>query len=616
MRIIQFLLLPMLIGYQSILLIQGAKVPHHPDSLYLLAGDYLDENKFEQAIQLLYLLEKDPVWVEDLSNLRKTYNNIGFSYYKIQKYDSSVFFYEKSNELAIALQDTTRIIASFNSLAVGYSYMGLYSLSLEKAQSALTLAQFKKDDKMTAQIHNTMALIYFDVGNITEAISNHQTSLAISVSLGNSTMVAYAYHNIARCHQRLGKYDSSLFYNKKALDLKQKLSGDNNSVVTTLNNIGLDFLKLDSLSLAEKYLAESNFIYKELNDQRGLVISYNNLSDLAIRRKQFHTAHAYLDSGALILAQINAKELLADHLELQVALMEKTGRHADALAYHKQLSTLKEKIFQEEKLNVQQVESSYLLREKELERANASQEAELAKAASKRNAQFIVFLLIGLLVAGMVAVVFVRLNRRLKESNRIIQAQKLDLKHSTYNTLMRIQALLRLTTDSMEDAASKEKLQQVEAAIISAASLQQFTYNVENEDEVSLGQFLEELVERLKDAFSSSGHAGISYSVEVQEDSVLPVKTVLNCGLIVGEIVTNAVKYAFEDIPEPKINLSLARSGPHLLLQVGDNGVGIAAEQKGGGIGKGLVFKLAKYIKADLTVQNEGGTQYTIRLKI
>lgn len=585
------------------------------DSLYRYARNLMEDNRFEEAISIYSQLENTPVWMDDLSNARMTFNNLGFSYYKLQKFDSSSHYYAKSNQTAQLLRDTVRMMISYNSLAMAYRNLGLYAKSLENSQLSLDLAEYIKDDSRVSSILNTIGLMYYNLKEWEKAMEYHQKSLAKSVALGDTLMMAYRYNNIAMSHFQLERYDSSLYYNLKAIDLNEKLSADNSSIVANLNNIGLDFLKLDSLSLAEKYLSESNAIYKAINDQQGLLISYNNLAELAMKKNQWLKAESFLDSGQALLQQVQAKELLSDHLELQVVLMEKTGRHAEALAFHKQLSTLKEEIFQEEKLNVQQVESSYLLREKELERANAAQEAELAKAASKRNAQFIVFLVMGLLVAGAVAVVFVRLNRRLRESNRIIQAQKLDLKHSTYNTLMRIQALLRLTTDSMGDAASKEKLQQVEAAIISAASLQQFTYNVENEDEVSLGQFLEELVERLKEAFSGSGQPGISYSVEVREDSILPVKTVLNCGLMVGEIVTNAVKYAFLGVPEPKIDINLARSGPHLLLQVGDNGVGMATGQQGNGIGTGLVFKLAKYIKADLTVRNEEGTRYTIRLK-
>jgi two-component sensor histidine kinase len=612
MRVFHFLILPILIGYQNLLPIQRDKASHL-DSVYSLAGDYLNDHKFEQAIKLLYLLEKEPAWIGDLSNLRKTYNNLGFSYYKIQKYDSSLFFYVKSNELAIALQDTTRIIASFNSLAMGYSHMGLYGLSLEKSQSALELAQLNRDDGMTAHIQNTMALTYYDVGDITGALTHHRMSLATSKSLGDSIMMAYGYHNIARCHQQLGEYDSSLFYNRKALDLKEKLSLENSAIVTTINNIGLDFLKLDSLSLAEKYLARSHSIYRAVGDQRGLALSYNNLSDLAIRRKQFQTARAYLDSGALILDQIGVKELQADHLALQVTLMENIGQTAEALAYYKELAALKEEIFQQEKLNVQEAESNYLLRGKELERANAAQEAAFVKATNQRYLQLIAILAFSVIATGGLIYFLLRFNRILKVKNNIIRSQKEDLKHRTFNVLMRVQSLIRMASENLTDENSKQVLANSEAAILSAAALQQHLSHDGENSQIMLGHYLEDLVGRLEEVFHLTGHP-ISYKVDIREESSLPTNTVLNVGIIVAELVTNASKHAFtKEIVQPEITVRLEKKGANLHVSVQDNGVGLPLVEKQG-IGTGLVKRLAGYIKAELSVQSETGTFYTLKL--
>lgn len=615
-RLFPFLLFVFVVFFSNSLFSQIKDNLNHPDSLYDHARNLMEENRFEEAIAQYSKLANTTTWMKDLSNARKTYNNLGFSYYKLQKYDSSGYYYVKSNHMAILLQDTTRTIISYNSIAMAYRNLGLYAKSLENSHLALDLAELIGDEGSMADIYNTMALMYSNLGEYDKAITHTKKSLAKSTSLGDSVGMAYSLNNIGISYQKLGQFDSSLNYNFNALRLKHLLSTDPHSYVANLTNIGIDYLKLDSLVLAEQYLNEAHQIYRVKDDKRGLAISFNNLSELAIKKNQWSKAQSFLDSGQVLLQQVRLKELLTKHLELQVTLMEKTGRFAEALVYQKELSTLKEEIFQTEKLNVQKVESSYLVREKELERENATKEAALAKEEASRNAQLMVFLLAGLVIAVLVAILFVRLNQQLKDSNLIIQTQKLDLKHSTYNTLMRIQALLRITSGSMSDKHSKEKLMQAEAAIISAASLQQFTYGIENEGEVALGKFLEELVTRLKETFNISENPQISYQVEIIDDVILPMPIVLNCGLIVSEIVSNAIKYAFSpDSGNPYINVKLSKSGQNILLQVGDNGIGFSKDGKDKGIGTRMISRLARFIKAELSVLNENGTTYLLKLK-
>lgn len=240
---------------------------------------------------------------------------------------------------------------------------------------------------------------------------------------------------------------------------------------------------------------------------------------------------------------------------------------------------MQEEIFQSDQLDVQWVEPAYALCEKDLEAQNLAQEIALAKAALRTNAQLMLFLPAGIVAASLFAFFFIRLNRKLAESYQLIQLQKLDLKHATYNTLNRIQSMLRVTSYGMPDTATREKLYQMESAIRSAASLQQFTYGIEHKDEGSLGQFTKERVGRLKEAFSSSAHTDISYLVEIRDDAVLQATTLLNCIMMAGLKVKKAVKYVFLHQPEPKISVCLSVLGSYLLPQVGDNGIGMRAER-------------------------------------
>jgi two-component sensor histidine kinase len=572
----------------------------------------MDSERYEEAIDVLTVLKSTADWMGNPSNARRTVNNLGYCYFLLQNYPESALNYEDAILLAEELQDTTKWVTSQMSLAMAYREMGLYAKSILVNQEALRLSKIRKDWENQSSILNAIGITYQNLGEWDKAIDLHREALGLVAAHADSLMVSYLMTNLAISHEANGMIDSSLYYNRQSLEIKKLLQLDQTS---NLNNIGEDYLILDSLDLAAKYLTLANEGYLKKADKNGLIGNYNNLAKLSLKKAAFNEAELFLKESLKLLQETEVKHLYLDYLSLYTALLEGQNRFVEALESYKKLATLREEIFQSEKLDVQRVEAAYALREKDLEAQNLAQEAALAKAASKRNAQLMLFLLFGLVAASVVAFFFIRLNRKLAESNKLILLQKLDLKHATFNTLNRIQSMLRITSHSMPDIASKEKLYQVESAILSAASLQQFTYGIEHKEEGSLGQFLKELVGRLKEAYSSSGHVDISYLVEIREDAVLPVNTLLNCGMMVGEMVTNAVKYAFENEPEPKISICLSRLGRHYLLQLGDNGVGMAVDSRNHGVGADLLRKLAKLMKAELTVRNEGGTWYTIKFK-
>lgn len=575
----------------------------------------MDGEHYEEAIEVLMALKSKPSWMENPSNARKTYNNLGYCHFLLQKYPQSAENYEQATLLAEELRDTTKWITSQMSLAIAYREMGLYAKSIFENQEALRLSKIRKDWESEGSILNAIGIMYQNLREWEKAIHIHTEALELFTAHDDSLMVSYLMTNVAISHEAQGLVDSSLFYNLRSLKIKELLQLDQLEQVSNINNIGEDYLIMDSLDLAAQYLTLANELYLEKGDKNGLIGNYNNLAKLSLKKSLFDEAELYLNESMELLEETEVKNLYLDYLTLRTALLEGQKRYVEALASYKELSALQEEIFQSEQLDVQRVEASYALREKDLEAQNLAQEIALAKAASRRNAQLVLFLLLGLVAACVVAFFFIRLNRKLADSYKLVQLQRSDLKHATFNTLNRIQSMLRITSNSMPDIASKEKLYQVESAILSAASLQQFTYGIEHKEEGSLGQFIKELVGRLKEAFNSSGHAGISYLVDIREDTVLPVNTLLNCGMMVGEIVTNAVKYAFVNEPEPKINVCLSRSGSHLLLEVGDNGIGLVPEKKNNGVGADLIKKLAKLMKAEISVHNQAGTWYRIKFK-
>src|SRR5690554_1904712 len=592
---------------------QSITEPVNPDSVFQLAGHLMDIRNYEDAVDALTGLEYQKAWMEDLNNARKTFNNLGYSYLLLQKYPESAFYYEKAVNLAQQLQDIFKWITSQASLAMAYRQMGHYARSMEANQAALRLSELNNNKESTVSILNTIGILHQNLEQWGKALEKHRAALVISISISDTLMSAYLYTNMAISHAEMDYPDSRLYYNLRSLELKRLLGLPSSDQVSNLNNIGEDYLALGNLEIAEAYLTQASKLYSEKGDNRGLIISHNNLGSLALEKLDFRTAARHLEKAQELFDETYSKDLYLDYLELKTSLLEKQGNYSGALTAHKELAVLREEVFQAERLGVQQVEYTYLLREKELERVTAAQEADFAKAENQRYLQFIGVLALSITVTGLLLYFLFRFNKALRVKNGIIQSQQEDLRHRTFNVLMRVQSLIRMASENLTDENTKRVLANSEAAIISAASLQQYLTVEGKKGYIMMGVYLQDLVGRLEEMFHLTGHR-ISFKVNIREEVSLPVNTVLNLGIIVAELVTNASKHAFDgQISHPEITVSLEKQEKNLFISVRDNGIGLPQVEKQG-IGTGLVRRLAGYIKAELSVQSEGGTFYILKL--
>jgi two-component sensor histidine kinase len=90
-------------------------------------------------------------------------------------------------------------------------------------------------------------------------------------------------------------------------------------------------------------------------------------------------------------------------------------------------------------------------------------------------------------------------------------------------------------------------------------------------------------------------------------------------GLIVNELVSNSFKYAFHHTSLPKVMVVLQQTNDkNFMLQVSDNGMGKPVENINGkgSFGLKLVRILAGQLNADIKIENQGGTHFTLQTKV
>ena len=101
------------------------------------------------------------------------------------------------------------------------------------------------------------------------------------------------------------------------------------------------------------------------------------------------------------------------------------------------------------------------------------------------------------------------------------------------------------------------------------------------------------------------------------EDIIFNIETAIPCGLIITELVTNSIKYAFLK-NEGVITVEFTREADKLKLTVSDNGIGLPEHllhEKSNSLGLLLVDMLVNQLEGELKVYNSNGTTFEIIFK-
>lgn len=202
-----------------------------------------------------------------------------------------------------------------------------------------------------------------------------------------------------------------------------------------------------------------------------------------------------------------------------------------------------------------------------------------------------------------------------RHSVSVTQQALRELKHRVKNHLAMIVSMIRLQGRSVQDPTPTQSLaRRVESLLLLYEELSEPTVS-RRTGNVSLGAYLSRLVSTTAHL---DGRAGIRVNSQI-DDATCGSETAAKIGLLVSEIITNALQHAFEGRDEGLLEIAMIPLGTTAIeLIVADNGVGLpdgvtwpSTQSVGGRVVTGLMMELEA--ERDVT-SGEKGT--TIRLKI
>jgi PAS domain S-box-containing protein len=188
-----------------------------------------------------------------------------------------------------------------------------------------------------------------------------------------------------------------------------------------------------------------------------------------------------------------------------------------------------------------------------------------------------------------------------------------EIHHRVKNNLQVTSSLLKLQADRIADPAAQRALQDSQDRIRSMALVHEMLYRSRELSKIDLSEYVRDLSRQLMR--SHDMHRG-QVKIETALERVhLPVDLAVPCGLLLNEIVSNALKHAFPEDRPGLIRIELQALGEDYRLRVLDDGVGMPAEldiDRCPTLGLKLIRTLSEQIDGRLAIRSSAGTEIEI----
>lgn len=523
------------------------------------------------------------------------------------RYRNAVTLYQRSLVVKRSLNDEKGIISTTGKLVNAYMGLKLYDSALFTNKQLQELV--KNDEAATAGsiindiiIYSFMAKPeYAETAKLkAEKLLNSQSATDERIKLYTANTI---YYTIKDDKASVRKYIDSV---------GRLLTGSKNpeAVFTGLNYLAeINSLKgdfktaYDMAKMAERY----KDIFRNENINRASA-EVENASDISLKEKEIELLNK--------INSLNFDKLTKEDLLRQAMLRE---------SLLKDSSLANQLLLLDAAANEANLRKDQLTKEKELS-LSLSRENELKQKLLTDERSNKKMLWLGLGVMTLLGTIIFIQYRRQKRKNTIINKQSSELEvlnkeihHRVKNNLQVISSMLDLQSQSLNDekatAIIKEGIQRVQ----SMAFIHQNLYQGDAVNSVNMNEYIKTLSNHLFQTYNIQS-SKIKLHTQI-ENLNLHTDTAIPLGMILNELISNSLKYAFPQDAVHKGNetgdiwVAMKKNNNELLLQVKDNGVGLPTGFNPDNIssfGYEIIKAFSQKMKARMNIDGSNGTDVQI----
>jgi len=534
------------------------------------------------------------------------------------------------DSLARAEGDTLYLAKALNFQGMGYNLLGNTELSLARFLESLRLFESLQSDWNIARLYNNIGAAYNLRQDPERTIYYYEKALSGFRALNDSLWIGKVLYNLSTQQNVLGNFARDLELKKEAIAIMEQIP-DSQMLFFFIPNLGHTLFSLGRYADA---LKETNRFLQSPYANQNPSLRSNTLLTHAFALEKLGRLKEALQASeeALQIAEANGlqERKMKAHLHL-ASLYESVGQPVLSLKHFKDYHEMYTEIFNADKeQRIQELLVTYENDKKEaairlLEAEGAVNRLGLQQASRVRYG-----LIWGIIFTALIGVVLARLqwlrskanqklalkntqlNEALREKNVLLR----EIHHRVKNNLQVISSLLKLQSHYIEDAQAVRAIAEGRNRVHSMALLHQSLYTGDKLNGVNMQVYFQNLVENLFDTYNVHRES-IRLETDIQP-MVLDIDTVIPLGLITNELVSNALKHAFDQIQEATLTIKLWEEDKALMLQVSDNGKGfdpVRTLEEDKSFGQKLIRSLAERIQADVEIISDKGTVVLLRIR-
>lgn len=521
---------------------------------------------------------------------------------------------------------------------------------LELAELILKNAISKIPEKESWLLYTSLGYVHERRGDLGEAFDFAAKTLKIAETYGDKKAMAMAYSDMSNLFWKQKKFEIGLEYGLKSIAIFEERKINDLDYDFTLHVVGNNLVELNRLEEAQKFFEKSIQIGEKYGFYNNLSDTHIALSELYVKKGDFQVA---ISSGleALKYAELLENEFMivrsylslgkasngagnfteaADFLgkSIQAATPEFGDKYFLSLVYFelskalegsKQFAKALEATRKYDQLSKQvytdkaNEQITFLQTQMEVTQKESTIKLQEAKLAKSKILQIFILTLSGFLLLFLF--VLYRIFLRKKKYSQLLENKNLEkefllkeIHHRVKNNLETISSLLSLQTAKIESREFQSIMEETQNRVHSMGMIHKRLYQGENMKSIEMKDFFEGLGNYIIDTFDASGRIRFTTQMDPLE---LDVDWAIPIGLIVNELVSNSLKYAFPESSPGEIAVRLLEEGSCLHLVVTDNGIGMSESPKilGSGFGSELIRLLTRQLDGKMTMLSQQGTK-------
>jgi two-component system, sensor histidine kinase PdtaS len=509
--------------------------------------------------------------------------------------------------------------------AIGLCLMvkGDHDAALPYHLRALAYYDRVHDTKLSAHVHAHIAEVYYADDRYDRALDEWRAALSGYTALKDTMGIAVSCEAMARAFEQAGRKDSAFAYFGHIAGLMQAVGSPQHAAMMRYQQSLLMDSASDTTML--RMQTEALQLLGDKRDGMGRCMILEGLGRTQARMGHFGDAERSLSEALTIAVHSGFKKNRANIHSALSMMYEQQHLPDSALVHLHAHVQWRDSVFTEERsARIAEVQARFdsARKDAELERRNA--------LIAQQDARMALYL--GSAVVLLVVAIALVIGYRRKRKNSIVLEQRnaaveaalkekelllRELHHRVKNNMQTVGSLLRLQARNVGDEGTRRALQEAMMRVKSLALVHQDLYKDTVLASVSMDQYMTKLANGLLRSHGMEERVALMLNVAPVR---LEVDTAVPLGLILNELITNALKHAFPGERTGSLFVGLKDQEDLLLLEVRDDGIGYHPQREGSSngdallSGAGIVGMFAESLQAEWTVMNEQGT--TVRFAV